>query len=306
MPLFSIILPCFNAEATITDTLASLSAQSFNDWEAICVDDGSTDATPFFIRLAALRDPRIRLVRHDGKGPSDARNTGAMTIATGDLLAFCDADDIWVPGKLQHLRDILTDRSIDAVFGKIGFFQQQPGDTNVVSTVPTGDLTIEMLLGENPVCTMSNITVRRGVFERSGGFDQTMVHNEDLDWLIRLVGHGARVVGVDMLQTWYRTSPGGLSTDLGAMLAGRAHAVKTAATFGVRPSGRSHAIHHRYLARRALRTAASRTEPLRLALSGVGRSPPGFLLPLRRGVPTLFGAFAALLLPRALRQSLFS
>ena len=306
MPLFSIILPCFNAGATITNTLASLSAQSFNDWEAICVDDGSTDATPFLIRNAALSDPRIRLVCNTGKGPSDARNLGAMSCASGDLLAFCDADDLFVPGKLRHLYDIFSDRSIDAAFGKIGFFQQELGDTNVLSTVPAGDLSIDMLLGENPVCTMSNITVRRGVFERSGGFNPAMVHNEDLDWLIRLVGQGARVVGVDMLQTWYRTSPGGLSTNLSAMQAGRVRAIETAATFGVRPSGRSHAIHHRYLARRALRTAESRTVPLRLVLSGISRSPSGFLLPVRRGVPTLFGAFAALLLPRTLRQSIFS
>jgi hypothetical protein len=222
------------------------------------------------------------------------------------LLAFCDADDLWVPGKLRHLRDIFTDRSIDAVFGKIGFFQQEPGDTDVFSTVPAGDLSIDTLLGENPVCTMSNITLRRGVFERSGGFHPTMVHNEDLEWLIRLIGLGARVVGVDMLQTWYRTSPGGLSTDLEAMLAGRARAVETAASFGVRPSNRSHAIHHRYLARRALRTADSRIAPLHLALSGLIRSPAGFLFPARRGVPTFLGALAALLLPRALRQSLFS
>ena len=245
MPLFSIILPCFNAEATITDTLASLSAQSFNDWEAICVDDGSTDATPLLIRKAALNDPRIRLVRNTGKGPSDARNLGALSCASGDLLAFCDADDLFVPGKLRHLYDIFRDPSIDAAFGKIGFFQQELGDTNVLSTVPTGNLSIDMLLGENPVCTMSNITVRRGVFERSGGFNPTMVHNEDLDWLIRLVGLGARIIGVDMLHTWYRTSPGGLSTDLPAMLAGRVRAIETAALFDVRPSKRSDAIHHR-------------------------------------------------------------
>lgn len=306
MPLFSIILPCFNAEATITDTLASLSAQSFTDWEAICIDDGSTDATAFLVRKATRHDPRIRLVRNTGKGPSDARNMGALTCASGDLLAFCDADDLFVPGKLRHLRDIFSDRGIDAVFGKIGFFQNEPGDTDVFSTVPAGDLTIDMLLGENPVCTMSNITVRRGVFERSGGFDPVMVHNEDLDWLIRLVGLGARVVGVDLLHTWYRTSPGGLSTDLDAMLAGRARAIDTAASFGVRPSNRSHAIHRRYLARRALRTAESRTAPLRHAFHGMIRSPAGFLCPARRGVPTFLAALAALLLPRALRQSLFS
>lgn len=306
MPIFSIILPCYNAQATISDTLASLCAQSFTDWEAFCVDDGSTDATAFLIRKAARQDPRIRLVRNTGKGPSDARNMGALNCASGDFLAFCDADDLFVPGKLRHLYDIFSDRSIDAVFGKIGFFQQQPGDTDVFSTVPAGDLTIDTLLGENPVCTMSNIALRRGVFDKSGGFDPAMVHNEDLDWLIRLVGQGARIVGVDILHTWYRTSRDGLSTDLDAMLAGRARAVETAASFGVRPSNKSHAIHHRYLARRALRTANSRTAALRLALSGLIRSPAGFLFPVRRGVPTVLGALAALLLPRALRQSLFS
>jgi len=306
MPVFSIILPCYNAQATIADTLASLSAQSFTDWEAICIDDGSTDATPLVIRKAALNDPRIRLVHNTGKGPSDARNMGALCCASGDLLAFCDADDLWVSGKLTHLRDIFSDRSVDAVFGKIGFFQQEPGDTDVFSTVPAGDITIDTLLGENPVCTMSNITLRRDVFERSGGFDPAMVHNEDLEWLIRLVGLGARIIGVNVLLTWYRTSPGGLSTDLHAMMAGRARAIETAASFGVRPSKRSDAIHHRYLARRALRTADSRTAPLRLALFGLSHSPAGFLLPARRGVPTLLGALSALLLPRALRQSLFS
>lgn len=235
MPTFSIILPCYNAQATITDTLASLSAQSFTDWEAICVDDGSTDATPFLIRNAARHDPRIRLVQNTGKGPSDARNMGALSCATGDVLAFCDADDLWVPGKLRFLKDLFSDRTIDGAFGKIGFFQQEPGDTNVFSPVPKGDLTIDTLLGENRVCTMSNITLRRGVFCRSGGFDPAMVHNEDLDWLIRLVRYESRIIGVNILQTWYRTSPGGLSTNLDAMLAGRARAVETAASFGKRP-----------------------------------------------------------------------
>jgi len=306
MPVFSIIMPCFNAEATITRTLASLSAQTFTDWEAICVDDGSTDATAFLVRAAARDDRRIRLVRNTSKGPSAARNMAALKCATGDFLAFCDADDLWVPGKLLQLRTAFTDRSVDAIYGRIGFFNKVPGDTGVTSSVPKGDLTIDMLLGENPVCTMSNISLRRGVFQRSGGFDQAMVHNEDLDWLIRLVGYGARVVGIDQMQTWYRTSPTGLSTDLGKMASGRAQALRTAAGFGVFPSGRSHAVHYRYLARRALRIAPERGAALRFAISGLLQSPSGFLCPLRRGLPTLLAAVVAPLLPRGFRRSLFS
>lgn len=303
---FSIIIPCFNAENTIADTLASIIAQTHANWEVICVDDGSTDSTPMLITTAAQQDPRIRLVRNPGKGPSDARNSGVLDHANGRLIAFCDADDMWQPTKLGELSKAFVDASIDGCFGQIGFFQRSPADAMVFSTVPAGDLTVEMLLGENPVCTMSNMSIRKKVFVASGGFDRGMVHNEDLEWLIRVVGNGARVTGLASLQTWYRTSIGGLSTDLGAMLSGRTQAIKTAARFGFRVTGRSHAVHHRYLARRALRLGGNRFAALRHAATGVFHSPTAFLTPLRRGGPTLAASFIACALPRRLRQSLFS
>lgn len=305
MPKFSIILPCFNAATTVRQTLDSLLAQSSTDWEAICVDDGSTDGTMGLIMQAIRDDPRIRVMPNPGKGPSDARNFGA-SVATGQILAFCDADDIWLPAKLAQLAQSFADPALDGTYGQIGFFQHDPRDARVFSTVTEGDLGIEMLLGENPVCTMSNIALRRDAFVRSGGFDTTMVHNEDLEWLIRLVGLGLRIVGVPVLQTMYRTSSGGLSTDLDAMQAGRARALRTAARYGVEPTAQSHAIHHRYLARRALRLDAARTLALRHAVTGLRHSPAGFFKPTRRGALTLAGACGALILPRALRQSLFS
>lgn len=305
MPMFSIIVPCYNAAATISQTLKSLRAQTFADWEAICIDDGSTDGTVDRVLDVAKGDSRIRIGHNVGKGPSHARNFGAL-VATGEVFAFCDADDIWLPTKLAELAKTFADPEIDGAYGQIGFFQQDPSDATVFSTVPDGDLTIEALLGENPVCTMSNIALRRTVFERTGGFDATMVHNEDLEWLIRLVGAGARIVGLSALQTMYRTSLGGLSTDLDAMLAGRARAIETAARFGIRPTAQSHAIHHRYLARRALRLGDARTLALRHAVTGLGHSPAGFFKPFRRGALTLVGACGALALPRAARQSLFS
>jgi glycosyltransferase involved in cell wall biosynthesis len=306
MPKFSIIIPCFNAQETIVATIDSIKAQSETDWEMICVDDGSTDLTREMILSEGRNDPRIRLVTNTGKGPSVARNLGAEEEATADLIAFCDADDQWAPYKLRELNEVFADRFIDAVYGKIGFFQSDPSDAVVFSTVPRGDLSIDVLLGENPVCTMSNITLCRRVFLNSGGFDVSMVHNEDLEWLIRLVGQGARVIGLPSLQTWYRTSIGGLSTDLAAMLAGRDRAVQTAARFGVEPSNNSHAIHHRYLARRALRVGGGRADALRHAMHGLAHSPVGFLTPFRRGALTLAGAAAAVVLPRSITRALFS
>ncbi|WP_372991963.1 glycosyltransferase family 2 protein [Sulfitobacter sp.] len=306
MPLFSIIIPCFNAETTILETLASLSMQSCSDWEAICIDDGSTDNTPLLIKTAASQDARIRLVRSPGKGPSTARNTGVTAHAQADLIAFCDADDLWQPHKLAELALVFQDTSIDGVFGQVAFFRETPSASCVVSTVPTQDLSIDVLLGENPVCTMSNLTLRTQAFARCGGFDDTIVHNEDLEFLIRLVGGGARIVPSPSLQTWYRTSVGGLSTDLDAMLQGRSQAIATAAKFDVTPSRASHAIHHRYLARRALRVDAGRTKALHHAIIGIAHSPGGFMSPARRGTLTLGAAIAAAVLPRKLRLSLFS
>lgn len=306
MAQFSIVIPCFNAATTILETLESIRTQTLTNWEVICVDDGSQDHTGMVVAVAALSDPRIKLVRNEGKGPSTARNLGAMVHATAPIIAFCDADDIWAQGKLADLAIEFADKSVDAIYGQIAFFNDRPADARVFSKVPNQDLTIPMLLGENPVCTTSNVAVRRGVFVDMHGFDENIVHNEDLEWLIRLVGQGARVVGLDRLHVWYRTSTSGLSADLGAMAAARTAVTTTAKRFDVTPTASADAIHYRYLARRALRLGLGRTVALRFALLGMLKSPRGFFdVPMRGGL-TLAGATARLFMPRALALSLFA
>ncbi len=303
---FSIIIPCYNAARTLQATLKSIQAQTCGDWEVICVDDGSTDATLEMLHAASAEDPRIQVHRNIGKGPSSARNCGALVFSSCDVIAFCDADDIWGPEKLSQLKDCFANPDVDAAFGKIAFFQDDPAMAKTFSTVPGAPLSIPMLLGENPVCTMSNIAVRRTAFMRTGGFDETLVHNEDLEWLIRLVGTGAHVIGIDKCQTWYRTSHYGLSADLRAMQKGRACAVRTAALYGHAPTSHSDAIFLRYLSRRALRLGHGRGLPLIFALQGLLRSPAGFFNAPRRGLATLAGALLAPVLPARLSQHLFS
>ena len=306
MLTFSVVIPCFNAAATLPATLAAIAAQTHTAWEAICVDDGSTDATRAIVERFAAQDARIRLVRNPGKGPSDARNHGAATLARGAVVAFCDADDIWSPTKLAELAEVFADGTVDAAYGRVAFFRAVPEDAVSLSTVPAGLLTIPMLLGENPVCTMSNLAIRQPLFVATGGFDSRIVHNEDLEWLIRLVGTGARITGVDRCQTWYRASPGGLSADLPAMAAGRATALRTAARFGHVPDRGAEAVHQRYLARRSLRLGQGRGDALRYALRGLVFSPAAFFSTPRRGALTLIGACAALVMPRSLTRHLFS
>lgn len=305
-PRFSIVMPCRNAARTLPDTIASLQAQTEPRWEAICLDDGSTDETAALLAAAAARDPRLRVVRLDGVGPSRARNHGVRDHAAAPIIAFCDADDLWQPDKLARLGAAFAPDGPAAVFGQVAFYDGDRTARMRLSTMPARPLGIAGLLAENPVCTMSNLSVRREVFLATGGFDETMVHNEDLDWLVRLVGEGHRVIGDPALHVLYRANPRGLSADLLRMEAGRRAALATAARYGVRPDARAEAVYARYLARRALRLDAGPWIALRYALRGIAASPAAFLLPLRRGAATLAAALAAPALPRRLRQRLFA
>ena len=103
MPLVSVIVPAFDAEAFIEATLTSAVAQSLRDIEIIVVDDVSRDRTPAIVAGAASRDPRIRLIRQQRNGgPSMARNTG-IAAATGPWIALLDADDRYEPDRLERM-----------------------------------------------------------------------------------------------------------------------------------------------------------------------------------------------------------
>jgi glycosyltransferase involved in cell wall biosynthesis len=306
MMKFTVVIPCYNAAATLPATLASITAQTHPEWEVICVDDGSTDATCAIVSAMSAQDQRVKLVSNPRKGPSDARNHGASYAASGTVIAFCDADDIWSHTKLDELATVFADNTVDAAYGQVAFFQGASESACTFSTVPRGPLTIPMLLGENPVCTMSNISVRQSLFAATGGFDATIVHNEDLEWLIRLVGEGARIIGTPHRQTWYRASAGGLSSNLQAMAAGRQTALQTAAGFGHTPDRAAEAVHQRYLSRRSLRLGQGRADALRYAVRGLLFSPAAFFSTPRRGLLTLMGACAALVMPRGLSRLLFA
>ncbi|WP_420342166.1 glycosyltransferase family 2 protein [Paenirhodobacter sp.] len=307
MTRFTIIVPCYNAARTLRATLDALTGQTFTDWEALFIDDGSRDATSRILALAARCDPRIRLLRNPGRGPSAARNHAARAEACGEILAFCDADDIWAADKLAQLDHAFTaDPEVDGLYGRVAFFAEDPARPSTVSRLAPGPLSIPVLLGENPVCTMSNMAMRRAAFLRSGGLDETLVHNEDLEWLIRAVGGGARLRGLDAVLTHYRSSATGLSADLAAMKRGRQAALTTARRFGHSPSRRSEAIFLRYLARRALRLDQGRVLALGLMLQGLAQSPAGFLQDRRRGAMTVLGVLLSPLLPGPLRRRLFA
>lgn len=100
-PLISIITPAYNSEAYIRETIQSVQAQTYTNWEMIIVDDCSTDATREIVKQLIVEDNRISLFKLEkNSGPAVARNT-AIKHAKGRYLAFLDSDDMWLPEKLE-------------------------------------------------------------------------------------------------------------------------------------------------------------------------------------------------------------
>jgi glycosyltransferase involved in cell wall biosynthesis len=99
MPLTSIIIPAYNVQRTIQETIRSVQNQTVDDFEIIVINDGSTDDT--LAVLESIDDPRLKIFSYENGGLSTARNRGIQN-ATGEYISFVDADDLWTPDKLER------------------------------------------------------------------------------------------------------------------------------------------------------------------------------------------------------------
>lgn len=126
-PSFSVIIPAYNSEATLSRAIDSVLAQSYPAQEIIVIDDGSTDGTP---DVAACYGKKLRYIRQDNAGVSSARNQGAQ-VASGDWLAFLDADDWYYQDRLRlHAEWILEDASLNFLTGN---YEYRRGDDSLIS-----------------------------------------------------------------------------------------------------------------------------------------------------------------------------
>lgn len=307
MPEMSVIMPVYNAAATLDQTLHSLLHQDFENFEIVIVDDGSRDDSFQKLMAYAARDARIRLIGQTNRGVSCARNL-AVELSNAPLLAFIDADDIWAPDKLRrHLALHRAMPDLAASYAKIGFLPQDANNLAACRTISslTGQpLALIDVLGENPVCTMSNLCLRRDWFDQAGGFDPELSYAEDQDFLAQLLRRGAQIDAIDAVLVGYRFSPDGLSMDLDNMRAGWQ---KVAQRHLQGPALASlEALYDRYLARRTLRSGGPPLKALAYALSGLRTDALAFLNDPRRGLGTLAGVLLALVLPSPIRRQIFA
>lgn len=198
----SVVVPAWNVEAYVDDALASVMAEAGPIREIIAIDDGSSDGTAARLRAIARREPRLRLLDSNRRGPGGARNIG-LRGATQPIIAFLDGDDLWPPGKIERqLRRLAAADQPDAVSGLIQRFHRRgPGLAGPEDAIGA----------PLPHVALGACLYRRAVFDRIGVFDEGLWHGEDADLFFRVRDAGLKLAIMRDVTLFYRLRPGSLT-----------------------------------------------------------------------------------------------
>lgn len=292
-PSVSVVMPCFNAQACVAQTLRTVLDQSHTDIEVLAVDDGSSDATADIVSGIAGTDPRVRLIRQQNGGVSVARNTG-IAQARGEIIALIDSDDLWAPSHLAvHVARLQRDRELGVSFSPARIVDLA-GQPTGVARPKLKDLRPVDFLTSNPTTTCSTLVIRCAVFADVGAFNARLRRDEDQEWLFRVSVSKWRLSGHHEALVDYRTSPGGLASDLNGMLDGfyrmleLARGIAPEVVRGCEPIATATTL--RYLARRALRLGLDRRVARGYILRALATAPSMLIREPRQTIATLAAA----------------
>ena len=213
-PFFSIIIPLYNKEQFIENTLKSVFEQTFQNFEILIINDGSTDRSVKVIEK--FQDKRIRLIHQTNQGASAARNRG-IEAAQADYICFLDADDYWYHNHLEVLHNLIYD------FPKGGLYCNRysikVSHTKIIKL--TFDNIDEIYNGyvedyylsslKNRIASSSSIAIRKSVFEKVGLFDKNISSGQDIDMWIRIVNNYPVVISNKITAVYNYQIPNTLS-----------------------------------------------------------------------------------------------
>jgi glycosyltransferase involved in cell wall biosynthesis len=218
LPLVSVIIPAYNAEAFILDAISSIIVQSYPALEILVVDDGSRDGT---VALIERTHPNARVIQQANAGAAAARNTG-LRAAKGSLICFLDADDGWFPGKLHaQVAHLQQNPETGVVFHRWHVWHpdsegnytvpQIEQCTNAQDVDPelSGWIYHHLLL--SCVIHTSTVMMRREVVEQIGLFNTELVTGEDYDYWLR-VSRQFRIEQLQGIYSFYRVVEGSLTS----------------------------------------------------------------------------------------------
>lgn len=190
--LVSVIIAAYNAEKYIEDAVGSVFAQTYQHFEIIIVDDGSSDSTRKKVEKLAQIDNRVRYLYQSNKGAAAARNYG-MRQACGDFFSFLDADDYWVKDKLEvQIEELTINRDCFLYSGSIFIYDNHEKKINpkiiAGKTAKSKEEFIGSLLTKkiNP-SFLCSVIISKNIVEAVGYFDETLSVGEDIDYWIRIV-----------------------------------------------------------------------------------------------------------------------
>jgi glycosyltransferase involved in cell wall biosynthesis len=209
-PAVSIIIPSFNTAGTISACLDSVFSQSYKDFEAIVVNDGSPD-TPELEQALRPYLSRIVYVKQENKRAAGARNT-AVRRAQGEFLAFLDSDDIWLPDHLAAQMALFEqDSTVDLVYANALIIGAERHPEFMDRCPSEGPVTFAALVVERCQIPISTVVARKSVIVATGAFDESLQRCDDYDMWLRATFHGAKVAYTRRLQAHLNSErPGSL------------------------------------------------------------------------------------------------
>lgn len=214
--MFSIIIPLFNKEKFIKNTIDKVLSQSFQDFEIIIIDDGSTDDSGKIVKN--IEDKRIRYFWQENSGVSVARNRG-IALAERDYICFLDADDEWALDFLEKMKNIIEKFSSYSVFST--GIEIDTGEKVIPALYTLSNPVADNIYVEDyfkgsmkyPIISISSSVFHRFVFQNVGAFDEDMRSGEDTDLWIR-IGKSYDVIFLDEILCRYMFDNQGLSKNV--------------------------------------------------------------------------------------------
>ena len=223
MPRVSVVVPVYNAEKYIGETLQSIGSQTLGDFDVHVVDDCSTDGSAAIVQAFCAGDDRFSYHRSPSNfgGPAGPRNLG-IEKSSGEYVAFCDADDLWVAHKLEIQLAVAEETGADVVSAVVRDFHDGEERELVAppsGTVPRSEVSHARLLLKNWIA-LSSVVARRSALEAAGPFNAARTHIavEDFDMWLRITQAGGRAVRVGVPLVHYRKLPTSISASKTMMI----------------------------------------------------------------------------------------
>lgn len=318
----SVIIPVYGAEKYIAATVQSALEQTYRNFEILIINDGSLDRSIEICQQ--FTDPRIKIVSQANRGLPGARNTG-IRHAQGEYLALLDADDLWLPEKLEkHIEHLENSPTVGVSFSRSAFINEVGNSLGIYQMPRLRGITPPYILCRNPIGNGSASVFRREVFEairfqdnlygdvEDFYFDERLRHlNADATdvecWLRVAIQTPWEIEGIPEALTLYRINSGGLSANLLNQLESLEKVIKKTHSYAPEAIAQwenlARAYHLRYAARRAV-SLKDRSMAVRLAHQALATHWGIFTEEPRRTLLTLAAAYSLWFLPQPLYRQI--